>query len=197
MSRMEDAASTRVKEKLIDAGIRVFGIYGPRGVTFEDVAVEAQVTRGSVYRLFGTMEALFDAAVKRVLDRYFDTAKFALHILELQNKDEVHDALAGAARQWYEALPRPAARLLVQASLSNPAMQGPDWPIQRIIHVLTLWLERNPKQKRNIKSEGEGTAKALIYSLFLLKITLPESVKPKEEKEAVEELLKVWMKAIS
>lgn len=192
-----DAVTTKAQEKLIDAAIRIFGIYGPRGVTFDDVAIEAKVTRGSVYRLFGTMEVLFDAAVKRVLDRYFDTARFALHILELQNKETVPDALASAARQWYEELPRPAGRLLLQASLSNPAMQGPDWPIHKIIHVLNMWLERNTKQKKNVKLESEGTAKALIYSLFLLKITLPETTRPKDEREAVEGIISVWTKAMS
>jgi AcrR family transcriptional regulator len=56
--------------RILDAAERCMARYGLRRVSMGDVAAEAGVSRGSVYRYFPDRDALVDAVLERTADRF-------------------------------------------------------------------------------------------------------------------------------
>lgn len=69
-SRFSDESEAR--ERLIAAAERCFCRYGVSKTTIEDVAVEAQVGRGTVYRYFDGRDALLVAVLMKQSQRLYD-----------------------------------------------------------------------------------------------------------------------------
>jgi AcrR family transcriptional regulator len=59
--------------RILDAAERCMNRYG-LGVSMRDVAVQAGLSRGSLYRHFGDREALVDAVLERAADRFVTRA---------------------------------------------------------------------------------------------------------------------------
>ena len=56
--------------RILDAAERCMARYGLRRVSMGDVAAEAGLSRGSVYRYFADRDALVDAVLERTADRF-------------------------------------------------------------------------------------------------------------------------------
>jgi AcrR family transcriptional regulator len=56
--------------RILDAAERCMARYGLRRVSMGDVAAEARVSRGSVYRYFADRDALVEAVLERTADRF-------------------------------------------------------------------------------------------------------------------------------
>lgn len=72
----EEAQITR--ENLLTAGLKVFGQRGYSATRLEDIAIEANVTRGAIYHHFGGKDELFMTLVK---ERSTDVNQLAAEIL--------------------------------------------------------------------------------------------------------------------
>jgi len=84
--------------RLVDAAIDAFQIRSYGEVTVADIADGAGVAKGSVYRHFASKEALFTAAIERVLD---DTAAdFAAAVERLGGPEGVAAAPERAAKEF-------------------------------------------------------------------------------------------------
>lgn len=62
--------TAQTSERILDAAERCMARYGLRRVSMADVAAEAGVSRGSVYRYFADRDALVDAVLERTADRF-------------------------------------------------------------------------------------------------------------------------------
>jgi AcrR family transcriptional regulator len=67
------ADAARNRERLLDAAVRAFASEGP-GATLDQIAKEAGVGIGTLYRHFPTREALVEAAYRNELARLCDAA---------------------------------------------------------------------------------------------------------------------------
>lgn len=63
-------AGAETRERLLDAAERCLQRYGMRRVSMGDVAAEAGMSRGTVYRWFGDRTTLVDAVLVRVAERF-------------------------------------------------------------------------------------------------------------------------------
>jgi AcrR family transcriptional regulator len=63
-------AAEQTEQKVLDAGERCIGRFGLRRFSMGDVAAQAGVSRGSVYRYFPDRDALVDAVLVRVADQF-------------------------------------------------------------------------------------------------------------------------------
>ncbi len=59
-------------QRIIEAGLKVFGERGFRGVSMADVATECGVTKGLLYEHYDSKEELYDACVEHERSRVFD-----------------------------------------------------------------------------------------------------------------------------
>ena len=62
-------------ERILDAAERCIAHYGLRRVSMSDVAIQAGVSRGSVYLHFGDRAALVDAVLERVAARFVSSSE--------------------------------------------------------------------------------------------------------------------------
>ena len=130
-------------DKILSAATRLFGSHRFHEVRMEDIAAEAEVGKGTLYRYFADKEELYRAMLGRSADRWMarvqeivagpGTARERLealvagaiehfdaepHLLELIQRAEVM-AEAGAAFPWQEpreVMPRLVRRLLAEAA---------------------------------------------------------------------------------
>jgi AcrR family transcriptional regulator len=128
-----DAGETRILDAAKSLGER----WGFGKVTIDDIAVEAGVSRATLYRLFpGGRDVLFDALRVRHLEEFFSRLSDELHGL-----DTLEDFLVGAVVGATNEL-RDDHHLAVMlttepgAALGQLTVDG----LPRIIHMATLFL---------------------------------------------------------
>ncbi len=186
---------TNVETRLLEAGIHLFSQYGFHGVRQQDLVRAADTTLPSFYQYHDDPKAVFDVALDTVIARSLDLGKLAMMILS--EKKDRRDSLALAhlvARRWYDALTLPAARLLMYAGLS----QNKKWKrrvdeyLGGIISLLASTL-REEEWGNGSEFKPEVAASGLIWALFYFKVNNSETHTPKEEEEAVSDLLNHWL----
>lgn len=74
---VDDAAVDATHERILDAALAEVSAFGAR-LTMEDVAARAAVGRMTVFRRFGSKQALLDALLARELNRFLEGVSAAL-----------------------------------------------------------------------------------------------------------------------
>ncbi|HEY2070822.1 MAG TPA: TetR/AcrR family transcriptional regulator [Rhizomicrobium sp.] len=96
MGQAVQANSPR-RDEILDAAIQVFGRYGFRKTSVEDLASAAQISKQGLYLHFASKEEIFVAAMRRYLDD--GLAQVRAH---LARKDAgLYDRLMGAMDAWF------------------------------------------------------------------------------------------------
>lgn len=190
--------ASRIEPKILDAAIVLFADYGYFGVTTRELARKANVTEGSIYRLFTTKDDLFDRSLKAVTEHLLDPAQFLLMIFENRKKQDFYSAIAGPVRRWYTSLTHHSARLMTHASVckNEKWRQAAYAPLQKTIDILADSIDREFTKPVPRKFKSRVVAQALILSLFQLKAIAPWPRSAKEENEQVEGILQHWLNGL-
>jgi AcrR family transcriptional regulator len=191
---------SKVKPRIINAAITLFGRFGLYGVTTLELAKEARVIEGSLYRLFLTKEKLYDEAVESVVRGSTDAlAQFVLTLYSDERKNQDLASLMGAAvRCWYSSFTQDGARLLLQAAVSDKKRSAHALsPNEKITEILVTMLDRELKDAKKGKSKFDTrtAVESLILTLFQFKITGLHA-SSKEEMESVERYLQHWLQGL-
>ena len=98
--RVTDARSTRwdehrveVRAQLVDATIRIIERYGA-GVSMDDIAAEARVSKPKLYRYFGDKAGLNAAVAAKLGALMWDSAKATILADRLQQRRRLHEFVA-------------------------------------------------------------------------------------------------------
>ena len=187
--------ASKIEPRILDAAIALFADYGYFGVTTRDIARKARVTEGSIYRLFGSKDKLFESALDTVIGHLLDPAQFLLMIFENRQKQDFSSAIAAPVRRWYSSLTHQSARLLIQACLSknDKWRQAAYAPLDKIISILAGSMERETSKGEMRKLNANTIARALILALFQFKVASPGAKSPKDEGEQVDGILQHWL----
>lgn len=191
--------ASKIEPRILDAAISLFADYGYFGVTTRDLARKAKVTEGSIYRLFGSKDKLFESALSTVIGHLLDPAQFLLMIFEGRQNQDFSAAIAAPVRQWYSSLTHQSARLMIQACLckNEKWRQAAHAPLDKIIDILAGSMERETTKVQLKKSNARTVATALILSLFQFKVT-SASIRPDQgEVEEAEGILQYWLHGLS
>jgi AcrR family transcriptional regulator len=89
-----DAGSRRAA--ILDAALRVFGQYGYRRTSMDDIAREAEVGKGTIYLSFASKEEVFQALSQRLAERMLADAEAARH-----RPGTTADKLAAMNAAWF------------------------------------------------------------------------------------------------
>jgi TetR/AcrR family transcriptional regulator len=115
-SKVRDAARSRAK--ILDAGERLFAERGFDGAGLNDVAVAADLSRGTPSYFFGSKERLYEAVLERVFGEREEATRAAFHPLVAWSEGGVgslEKALARAATGYMDfLLSRPSFPALLQ-----------------------------------------------------------------------------------
>jgi AcrR family transcriptional regulator len=154
-----------VQPDILAAAIKLFGLYGFRGVTTRDLAKEANVVEGSIYGWFGSKEYLYLQAVNAVIaDINDEFGRFVITVFG--GSDDVDLArLDEGLRAWFSSLPQPSARLLMQVAMGDDRLnKTARKPLEQLINIVAKALASHTKAKPNFNSQA--AARCLIRALF-------------------------------
>lgn len=104
---MPQTLKTEVRERIVDAAEVVFAKYGYTGATMAQIAKQAGLSTGNLYRYFGNKEALFEdmlgADFVHEFERLLDLRVAALARTDLANlSPEARAADEAMLRFWFE-----------------------------------------------------------------------------------------------
>jgi AcrR family transcriptional regulator len=186
-------AGSKIKGRILQAAIQLFGKFSFEGVTTRDVAKMAHCMEGGIYRLFGDKERLYDDAIDNVVQGCVNSlAEFALKLYTDKNKNGSQtEILKAAVHRWYSSFSLDGARLLQQIILNDKRRrQQAQQPFDSILAILQTTLEQDPKKLA--KGTGWKTrSESLISTLFQLKLSYTGPVE--KEKHEVDRFLQDWI----
>jgi AcrR family transcriptional regulator len=186
-SRGDLPMKRNVKQRVLEASIRLFSDYGFFGVTIPELAQGASTNLHGVYRSSGDKEGAFDEALNTTVRGAPDPAQIALMVLENKGGQDSRALIKSAVQRWYESLSPQAARLMMQAFLSKKPKweQPPVDYLDRVTNVLARSMEAGARPaKEKEKFDARMAAKTLVMALFLYKIMDAPSKSKQEEAEA-------------
>jgi AcrR family transcriptional regulator len=91
-----DAAARR--EVILDAALRMFGQYGYRRTSMDDIAREAEVAKGTIYLSFASKDEVFQALAQRLAEQMLTGAQAARN-----RSGTTADRLAAMQAAWFGA----------------------------------------------------------------------------------------------
>jgi AcrR family transcriptional regulator len=188
---------SKIQGPILDIAIGLFAIHGYSGIGIRDIAAAANVTPGSIFRLFESKESLFEEALKTVVYRSLAPAEFQ-KLLHSDNED-FSLSVERALRRWYSSLSPQSARLLMYASLSDHA----EWREMASTHtgeIADILAQSIRKETRKSKIRGVdalAASRTLILALFNLRSTHSLLSSGEKEREAVAKMIQQWIQGLS
>ena len=188
---------TPIASRILEAAAALFAESGYAGVSLTDLEKKAKVTRTSIYQQFGSKQKLFEEALELAMGRLLDPGAFVITIFENRKKQALPALLTSAVEQWYAAMPRETARLLLYAALSG----SKKWreialaPIERIIELLATGMEREMPKKSGFRPVT--AARALVLALLQFKVLVAAEKAGKEETAEVRAIIEQWLKGLA
>ena len=85
--------SSRILDRIQEAAIEEFARMGYNAATTKGIADRAEVTEGSVYRLFGTKGELFEQCVRTAVRRSYSAEDFEQYLLGRNLRERLQNAL--------------------------------------------------------------------------------------------------------
>jgi AcrR family transcriptional regulator len=162
------------RDRILAAAAVLVGRDGLRGLSMDELAATAGVSRASVYRLFPGKPALFDA----LLEAYSPFAR-VLEVLEAQGDRPAAEVLPAITRAAAEvAAPRVGIirSLLLEVTSGSPdALAGADPRIAQMVEALAAYLGREMAAGRLRRMHPVIAVQALIGPIILHLLTRPEA----------------------
>jgi AcrR family transcriptional regulator len=161
----ERAVSVRTKtldqaDKILSAATRLFGLHRFHEVRMEDIAAEAEVGKGTLYRYFADKEELYRAMLARSSDRFVHRME-AIAAGEGTARDRL-ETLVAAIIEEFDAEPH-LLDLIQRAEVTSPPGAAFPWQETR---------ERMPQLVRGLFAEAAEEGQFEIHdaevSLWLL-----------------------------
>jgi|SRR5882672_1604534 len=188
---------SKIQGPILNIAIELFANHGYAGVGIRDIAAAANVTPGSIFRLFESKDSLFEEALKTVAVRSLAPDEFQ----KLLHADEEEFSLLveRAVRRWYSSLSPQSARLLMYAALSDNE-QWREMASTRTGEIADILAQsiRKETRKAKIRSvDALAASRTLILALFNLRSTHSLLNTGEKEREAVTKMIQQWIHGLS
>lgn len=171
----DDDPTTERHARILDAAERCFVRSGFHRTTMQDIAVEARMSPGNLYRYFGSKDAMVAGLAER------DRAQMAGDFSSLLEADDVIEAFIALGRKHFEEEPREKAMLCLQIwaeATRNPAFAAATLDCDReVVGGMTALLEK-AKERDKIAGNVDPRALAVVVAtlangLFVRRAVMP------------------------
>jgi AcrR family transcriptional regulator len=180
---------SKIDGKILEAAERVFSEHGYYGTTTKEIAVAADVTEGSIFRLFKSKENLFAEVLNRSASRQMPVKEFRA-LLEREGSFE--ENVQNAVRRWYTTAELSYVRLACFTLLFSPKLTkeilNPRG--KELVRALATAIDRH-RGRRPVSKTAIVTAQQLMYGLVLKRLMSSLGVKHVEltEREFVSQVV--------
>jgi AcrR family transcriptional regulator len=189
--------ASKIAVKLLEAAMESFAAAGFHGSTTKEISVRAGCTEGSLFRLFGSKEKLFEAAILRA----FEVGRMPNAELSriLENEKNFERGLRKAMLEFFDQLSDNYIRIVTFAVLSRPEIVRAHLVDSNFARVVAHTIEREI-YRGNLRADLDPNiaALALIMALWHFSLVAPimagdMGVKSKEAKRsAVKNFVEIW-----
>ena len=188
---------SKIQGMILETAIEAFATHGYSGVGIRDIAAAANVTPGSIFRLFESKESLFEEALTTVVYRSLPPAEFQ-RLLHANNED-FELLVERALRRWYTSLSPQSARLLMYASLSDNAQwrEMASTHAGEIADILAQSIRKETRKSKARKVDALAASRTLILALFNLRSTHSLLNSGEKERDAVGKMIQQWIHGLS
>jgi AcrR family transcriptional regulator len=114
----------RTRTRLMDAALELLAAHGEDGVTLRDLTDVADANVSAVSYHFGSLKALYDAAIEDALERYLDAQEEA--VSELGPQSTLEELAAAFARPMMRALAAGGRDLDVMRIVARGGIDPPE-----------------------------------------------------------------------
>jgi len=180
----------RVEPIILQAAIKLFGLYSFSGVTMRALTKEARVQEPAIYLWFDSKENLYAQAVNAVVTQA--SAEFQKFVVKVFATGELTPTrLVQAVSDWYATIPEANARMLHQVLISDQKRDKvAREPLDNIVDTIARGLEQQKKPSR--KFDPQTAAMVLVRSLLWGKVHARKTAERDKEK-----ILQFWLSAVS
>jgi AcrR family transcriptional regulator len=192
-------APSVVEPRLIMAAIELYGEYGFKSVSCNDLAKGARCAQWNVYRLFGGKKGLYKRAIEEVVAASMKSmAELALTLFsdKTQKSTDQTKLISEFVHHWYSSLSLSGARLLSQARIDKDisTKTQANLPLEKLIGILEKRIEESSKDST---IDARTRAELLVRSLLDLKVTYAARKDNRaKENDEVNRYLKDWLRSI-
>lgn len=189
--------TSKIQGPILEIAIELFANHGYAGVGIRDIAAAANVTPGSIFRLFESKDSLFQEALKTVAYRSLAPDEF--HKLLQANEEEFSLIVQRAVRRWYSSLAPQSARLLMYAALSDN-QQWREMASTRtgeIAEILAQSIRKEARKSKVRNVDALAASRTLILALFSLRTTHSLLSTGEKEREAVSKMIHQWIHGLA
>jgi AcrR family transcriptional regulator len=193
--------ASKMSGKLLQAAAECFAEGGFHGATTKEISARAGCTEGSLFRLFGSKEKLFEAAVLHV----FNTGRMSNAELSriLENDENFERGIRKAMLEFFDQVSEQYLRLVAFTLLERPDIVNEHLLETSVTRIVAHTIEREI-YRRNVRDDipAHASALALVCGLWHLalasRITAPEfGTKSKEARRgAVKNFVEIWFHGI-
>jgi AcrR family transcriptional regulator len=193
--------ASKIAEKILDAATECFAAEGFHGCTTKVICAKAGVTEGSLFRLFGSKEKLFEAALRRASEA--DRMSNAELARILENDKSFERGIRKAMLEFFDRLGEHYVRITTFALLERPELvraQQPDMSIAPIV-AHTILREKYLGNARD-DIDPHTAALALVTSLWhlsLVSLIMPAELQMKSKearRAAVKNFVEIWYRGM-
>lgn len=179
MGRRSDHTSDELKDLIINASIKLITEIGPSAFGTRAIAKEIGYSFGTIYHIYGNLEALRYHVKGRILDNWYDDLSAGMEEVE-EKAQYLVDAYIELSEQqrflW----------AFVFALPSEARENAPDWYIQKVENLFSLVIESFTPITHD-RQEAETAARAIwpsIHGICVLamagKLDMVSDIPPKE-----------------
>jgi len=188
---------SKIQGPILEVAIELFASHGYAGVGIRDIAAAANVTAGSIFRLFENKDSLFEEALQAAVCRCLAPEEFG-KLLKADN-DDFSASVQHALRRWYSSLSPQTARLLMHASLSDNShwRELASARTAEVAAILARSIRRKIRASRMPGVDALAASRTLILALFSLRSTHSLLHSGEKEREAVEKMIHQWIHGLS
>ncbi|HEX7289121.1 MAG TPA: helix-turn-helix domain-containing protein [Candidatus Angelobacter sp.] len=189
--------ASKIEGPILEKAIELFALHGYSGVGIREIAAAANVTPGSIFRLFESKESLFKEALRTVACRSLEPVEFQQLLRGESNEFPV--ILQRALRRWYASLSPQAARLLMHAALSENEQWREMAQLRtgEIASILAQSLNHEAERAQAKPVDALAAARTLILALFNLRSTHTLLGAGEREREAVDKMIEQWVQGLA
>jgi AcrR family transcriptional regulator len=189
--------ASKIEGPILEKAIELFADHGYSGVGIREIAAAANVTPGSIFRLFESKDSLFKEALRTVACRSLEPVEFQ-NLLRGDNND-FPLLLQRALRRWYSSLSPQSARLLMHAALSDNEQWREMASLRtgEIAAILAQSVNKEAQRATAKPVDALAASRTLILALFNLRSTHTLLGAGEKEREAVEKMIQQWIHGLA
>jgi AcrR family transcriptional regulator len=192
--------ASKIASRILDVAVERFALSGYHGATTKAICDQADVTEGSLFRLFTSKEKLFEAALREELEHGRLSTSEISDILE--SDENFERGLTKAMLACFERMSQRYIRIAIFAVLEHPELARSYLmsPSQSVTRAVARTIEREI-YRRKLRSDIDPIIAALQLVTSLWQMTFVAPILPAEfrldtrsaRRSAVEKFVEIWL----